>query len=346
MEMALAFNNVQLVPVLHNNQPWIRATELARALGYKDESSVRRIYERNSDEFSPDMTQVIEITETVNLTAPASGGNSDDGNGHIPGLRIMARIFSLRGCHLLAMFARTPVAKSFRRWVLDVLDKLAEQERARLAEPVRISDRLTSTDSLSTAASRKPLRALVHAWAQISGTPHTALWPQVKAHFQLSRIDDLPESWIPDALEWVQAKIDQCGKALPPSPGSVSDESRLPIYRNGYFYPPHKNRKHVAGPREKALRDFWDTEYHMRVAELEKKFREMMDAINAATKDGLYAQAISNIGKDADTMFSVDSLLQGMYTPESMAHAAFKEAMELACLHMRMATSIATALNM
>lgn len=32
------------------------------------------------------------------------------------------RIFSLRGCHLLAMFARTPVAKEFRRWVLDVLE--------------------------------------------------------------------------------------------------------------------------------------------------------------------------------------------------------------------------------
>lgn len=97
------------------------------------------------------------------------------------------------------------------------IDKLAEQERARLAEPVGNPDRLTSTDSISTAASRKPLRALVHAWAQISGTPHTALWPQVKAHFQLERIDDLPEEWIPDALEWVQGKIDSLTPALPPT---------------------------------------------------------------------------------------------------------------------------------
>jgi hypothetical protein len=34
------------------------------------------------------------------------------------------RIFSTRGCHLIAMFARTPLAKEFRRWVLDVLDQL------------------------------------------------------------------------------------------------------------------------------------------------------------------------------------------------------------------------------
>lgn len=142
----------------------------------------------------------------------------------------------------------------------------------------------------------------------------------------------------PSAVAWLN------GQANAHSPEQTGECQ--PIYRNGYFYPPHKNRKHVVGPREKALRDFWNTEYDLRVAELQKKFREMMDAINADTKDGLYAQAISNIGKDADTMFSVDSLLQGMYTPESMAHAAFKEAMELAGLHMRMATSIATALNM
>ena len=33
------------------------------------------------------------------------------------------RIFSLRGAHLIAMFARTAIAKQFRKWVLDVLDR-------------------------------------------------------------------------------------------------------------------------------------------------------------------------------------------------------------------------------
>ncbi len=72
---------------------------------------------------------------------------------------------------------------------------------------------LPSQSPLSTSEDRKPLRALVHAWAQVAGVHHAALWPQVKAHFQLSRIDDLPAEWIPDALAFVQGKIDELGKA-------------------------------------------------------------------------------------------------------------------------------------
>lgn len=68
MEMALTFNDVTFSPVTHQNSLWIRAAELARALGYKDDSSVRKIYERNADEFTPDMTQLIEISDRVNLT--------------------------------------------------------------------------------------------------------------------------------------------------------------------------------------------------------------------------------------------------------------------------------------
>lgn len=33
------------------------------------------------------------------------------------------RIFSLRGAHLIAMFANTEIARDFRKWVLDILDK-------------------------------------------------------------------------------------------------------------------------------------------------------------------------------------------------------------------------------
>ncbi len=94
------------------------------------------------------------------------------------------------------------------------LDKLAEEERARLSGNVKE----IPAAPLSTAASRAPLRSLVHAWAQVSGISHNALWPQVRAHFQLTRIDDLPESWLPDALAFVQEKIDQCMKGLPPTP--------------------------------------------------------------------------------------------------------------------------------
>lgn len=195
MAQALTFNDVQFEIIKRDGQPWVTARQLAQALGYAREDSVLKIYERNKEEFSLMMTATVKMT--VGIT------------------EVMVRIFSMRGCWLVSMLSRTPVAKQFRRWVLDVLDRLAAEERAALP----------SQPTLSTADSRKPLRALVHAWAQVSGVHHAALWPQVKAHFQLSRIDDLPEAWIPDALAFVQGKIDELGKAkaLPPSEMSEND---------------------------------------------------------------------------------------------------------------------------
>ena len=185
--------------------------ELARALGYSDESSVGRIYKRNAEEFTPEMTQVIEISDTVNLTVPA-------------------RIFSLRGCHLVAMFARTPVAKAFRRWVLDVLDKLDAEQHAALSSPT--PDDFTGTLSItpSSVADRKPLRALVGTWAQVSGLPFAACWNQLKAAFNLANIKELPQEWIPDAIDWVQKRIDALpapapATALPASPSSPTDDA-------------------------------------------------------------------------------------------------------------------------
>lgn len=210
MTTALTFNSITLSPIPHQNSPWIRSVELARALGYSDESSVGRIYKRNAEEFTPEMTQVIEISDTVNLTVPT-------------------RIFSLRGCHLVAMFARTPVAKAFRRWVLDVLDKLDAEQHAALSSPTPEDFTGTLSITPSSVADRKPLRALVGTWAQVSGLPFAACWNQLKAAFNLANIKELPQEWIPDALAWVQAKIDALpapatAAALPASPSSPADE--------------------------------------------------------------------------------------------------------------------------
>lgn len=221
MEMALTFNDVTLSPISHQNNLWIRAVELAHALGYAQENSVSRIYRSNSDEFTPDMTQVIEIFD---------GADS--------ALSTKARIFSLRGCHLVAMFARTPVAKAFRRWVLDVLDKLDAEQHT--VSPSPTPDDFTGTLSLtpSSVADRKPLRALVGSWAQVSGLPFAACWNQLKAAFNLANIKELPQEWIPDAIDWVQKRIDALpapapATALPSSPASPDDaEGHLAAIRD------------------------------------------------------------------------------------------------------------------
>lgn len=180
MTASLCFNEFTFSPVIRDSQPWFKSSELARALGYKDENSVRRIYERNADEFTENMTQLVENLHTVNLT-------------------VRARIFSLRGCYALAMFARTPVAKAFRKWCLDVIERYGD--RVPVERPTSLAP--------STPDDRKPLRDMVNVWARLSGVHPSNLWPQVRARFQLGRIDDLSTNWLPDALAWVQGKIDE-----------------------------------------------------------------------------------------------------------------------------------------
>ncbi|MFP9227582.1 BRO-N domain-containing protein [Pectobacterium cacticida] len=123
MTTQLAFHDHKFNVIAHNSQVWLSAVEIAQALQYKSEDAVSRIYRRNADEFTSCMT------ETVNLTV--------SGNYHKT-----VRIFSLRGAHLIAMFARTPVAKEFRRWVLDILDR--EIENTHPSRTKRISDKTNS----------------------------------------------------------------------------------------------------------------------------------------------------------------------------------------------------------
>ena len=302
MSQALTFNNVTLTPIPHQNSLWIRSVELARALGYSDESSVGRIYKRNAEEFTPEMTQVIEISDTVNLTVPA-------------------RIFSLRGCHLVAMFARTPVSKAFRRWVLDVLDKLdAEQHAARNITQDIVDFPGTLSITPSSVADRKPLRALVGSWAKLSNAPFDACWNQLKAAFQLTSIRDLPQEWIPDALAWVQARIDALPKALPPQP------ERLPLYRNGAFYlPPANNPAHKPGPQEEALMALWK-EWGSRTRELEQLFNSLSRDLDAC-RGKTFAYAISDLGRHADTAFSTDAMLEGLHASQDTARDLFRQAL-------------------
>ena len=320
MEMALTFNDVTLSPISHQNNLWIRAVELAHALGYAQENSVSRIYRSNSDEFTPDMTQVIEIFD---------GADS--------ALSTKARIFSLRGCHLVAMFARTPVAKAFRRWVLDVLDKLDAEQHAALSSPT--PDDFTSPLSLtpSSVADRKPLRALVGSWAQVSGLPFAACWNQLKAAFQLANIKELPQEWIPDALAWVQARIDALPKALPPQP------ERLPLYRNGCFYPPHRDRSHVPGPQEAALLELWQ-DWTRREAGLRQEFMAMLRELDTRRGD-LFSYAVSDLGRNADTMFSPQCLLDSLFQSRTEAEQRFRQALDDASLHLRLSLNMAVAMG-
>ena len=100
----LTFQNTTLSVINQHNQTFITANDLGLALEYAvPMQAILKIYDRNADEFTAEMTALIEM--------PTAGGIQK------------VRIFSLRGAHLIAMFARTKVAKDFRKWVLDILDR-------------------------------------------------------------------------------------------------------------------------------------------------------------------------------------------------------------------------------
>lgn len=103
----MVFDGTEIDLITCDGEVWARGPQIGDALGYHNPGKkIHELYRRHADEFTDTMTTVVDL--------PTAGGTQK------------VRIFSLRGAHLLAMFARTPKAKAFRRWVLDVLDAITQ----------------------------------------------------------------------------------------------------------------------------------------------------------------------------------------------------------------------------
>lgn len=110
------FENTDLRIIERDGQVWLTGADLSRALGYAKTTKVTDLYNRHKHEFSDGMTALVtlginEINSIPNLGSAKAG----------PG---QTRVYSSRGCHLIAMLSRTEKAGMFRRWVLDVLENL------------------------------------------------------------------------------------------------------------------------------------------------------------------------------------------------------------------------------
>ena len=235
MSQALSFNDVSLVPVPVTNSPftWLRSTEIARALGYSDERSVSRIYARNAEEFTENMTQVIEMSEGVNLTTPT-------------------RIFSLRGCHLLAMFSRTPVAKAFRKWVLDVLDRLAEEEQAALPH----GDTLTATEQAQLQAIVQAKAGMVPADMQRKA--FAEMWTRFNRHFRIARYAQLPPAKMGEAVEYlVGMEVKAAVAALPSGKQDITESPIQARVLDQFPKDMGTGRKQALKKIEGILKDFY-----------------------------------------------------------------------------------------
>ncbi|WP_151825217.1 BRO-N domain-containing protein [Acinetobacter bereziniae] len=173
--LALSFNEVKFNPVQHDKQIWLTASELAKALGYAKSDAVAQIYERNKDEFNDSMTTTLKLS-VVRKTGSVEMDN---------------RIFSLRGCHLVTFFARTKVAKQFRKWVLDILDNEVGQQVAKTNK----SDREPLTNAVNLLV------------AKTKHLNYSDAYKLVHQRFNVKHIDEIPYDEIPVAVEYVHHLI-------------------------------------------------------------------------------------------------------------------------------------------
>ena len=103
MGETVTFKDRELVVIRRFGERWFTRGDIGKALGYEDDKSIYRVFSRNADEFTDSMTTVVKMTTVTGLKD--------------------TRIFSIRGAHLLAMLSRTDVAKEFRRFLLDLLER-------------------------------------------------------------------------------------------------------------------------------------------------------------------------------------------------------------------------------
>lgn len=203
MSQSLCFQSVEFDVIPQNSQPWVRGYQIGTALGYGENAdvSIRKLYTRHAEEFTPAMTAVV--------TLPTEGGPQE------------TRIFSLRGCHLLAMFARTPVAKAFRRWVLDVIEQYGDR--------VPVAHSVTLNDAPITSEQRAELKLIVDSKAgmvpkAVQRRAYKEIWTRFNRHFHIAEYKQLPCSRMDEARDFLLSMQVNAGKieALPqaalPSP--------------------------------------------------------------------------------------------------------------------------------
>ena len=206
---------------LHSGRPATTSLEVANFFGKRHDNICRDI--RGLIESTPENFRVLNFEETFR-TIPGPN-NSERQETYF--------ILYRDGFMLLVMGYTGKKALAMKLAYIEAFNRMEEElARQKEASPSPTPDDFTGTLSItpSTTEDRKPLRALVGSWAQVSGLPFAACWNQLKAAFNLANIKELPQEWIPDAIDWVQKRIDALPApapttALPASPSSPTDDA-------------------------------------------------------------------------------------------------------------------------
>lgn len=135
----LTFNHTLFNVIDHKGKPWMLPEQVGQWLELENpRNATLKLYYRHPEDFGPAETDEIEMDIEMNnpdyRTRSGYGSRSENQESRRQvddaiqqkqtrhTRRVKVRIFSLRGAHLLGMFARSPVARDFRRWILDQLE--------------------------------------------------------------------------------------------------------------------------------------------------------------------------------------------------------------------------------
>lgn len=192
---------------------------------------------------------------------------------------------------------------------------------------------LPSTITPSTAADRRPLDKLVKVWAQQSGTVHAQAWTQVNAHFNLDSVTQLPIEWIPDAIAFVQAKIDALARIEAKPEQEALPQAGLPAIRV----------KRLPGPVAAELRRLQDDLSYLH-ARTRQEFTALVGRVHnlaSPLSHGVY-QAL---GWHGTLGFSVDGLADGLGQSHYVSIRQFDDAFSEAHIYVRQFWTLARMLE-
>lgn len=182
---------------LHHGRPATTSREVASFFGKRHDDvikSIRNLQPNCPEQFTARNFAVSEYTDETGRTLP---------------LFILYR----DGFMLLVMGYTGKKALAVKLAYIEAFNRLEAELAAQRGAALPNGPHVAITPS--TTASRKPLEKLVKVWAARGGIIVAQCWTMVNAAFNLQSITELPEEWIPDALEWVQGKIDNLTPALP-----------------------------------------------------------------------------------------------------------------------------------
>lgn len=136
MNNIVTFDNHQLRVIENQNRKWFCARDIAKALEFRNpDADVCNIYRRNKSEFADDMTCTCKL--------------------QVQGQNKTVRLYNREGAWLIGMFARTPKAVEFRKWVLKVLGAVADTPKAGVEVAVREHTRSLPTGKKEIVLSDK-----------------------------------------------------------------------------------------------------------------------------------------------------------------------------------------------